>query len=102
MCVAVLLQGHSGYHVAPYMAPFDSPDNRVCCGAPQEVCDGHAAGDVYSHRYVMETIISLGCQVLCELQVTVCCQCNHCHQLARLKLIVAAIVGAAVAAVQPA
>jgi hypothetical protein len=42
--VCLLLQGHSGYHVAPYMPPFDSPDNRVCCGAPQEVRCGHAVG----------------------------------------------------------
>eukprot|EP00879_Flechtneria_rotunda_P012217 GHRR01012759.1.p1 GENE.GHRR01012759.1~~GHRR01012759.1.p1 ORF type:complete len:411 (+),score=141.78 GHRR01012759.1:1427-2659(+) len=29
-------RGHSGYHLAPYMAPFDSPNNRVCCNVPLE------------------------------------------------------------------
>ncbi|WIA18214.1 hypothetical protein OEZ85_009686 [Tetradesmus obliquus] len=38
-CKVQAEKGHSGYHVAPYMPPFDSPDNRVCCGAPQEALE---------------------------------------------------------------
>ena len=29
--------GHSGYHLAPYTAPFDTADSRKCCGSPLEV-----------------------------------------------------------------
>lgn len=34
-----LLQGHSGYHVAPYIPPFDKMDNRWCCNAPLEALE---------------------------------------------------------------
>lgn len=41
-CVFLCLQvqqewGWSGYHVAPYAPPFDSPDARRCCNSPLEV-----------------------------------------------------------------
>eukprot|EP00775_Hariotina_reticulata_P007774 gene7774-7972_t len=32
-------KGHSGYHVAPYCQPFDSPDNRVCCNSSLEALE---------------------------------------------------------------
>jgi hypothetical protein len=53
------LQGHSGYHLAPYIPPFDSMDNRWCCNAPLEALEwmlvqqvgtnlGHACVDTAS------------------------------------------------------
>lgn len=32
-------KGHSGYHLAPYVPPFDSMDNRWCCNAPLEALE---------------------------------------------------------------
>jgi hypothetical protein len=32
-------QGHSGYHLAPYIPPFDSMENRWCCNAPLEALE---------------------------------------------------------------
>jgi len=32
-------QGHSGYHLAPYIPPFDKMDNRWCCNAPLEALE---------------------------------------------------------------
>eukprot|EP00878_Enallax_costatus_P023325 GHUV01024799.1.p1 GENE.GHUV01024799.1~~GHUV01024799.1.p1 ORF type:complete len:248 (+),score=57.91 GHUV01024799.1:299-1042(+) len=34
-------KGHSGYHVAPYCEPFDTPENRYCCNVPLEVRKGY-------------------------------------------------------------
>jgi hypothetical protein len=50
------LQGHSGYHLAPYVAPFDRLDNRWCCNAPLEALEW---------MMVQQVRAMLCCAVLC-------------------------------------